>query len=369
MSRQAHLVVSGTYRSGTTFVERLVDNLSDGFCAPQPFPFLYLNVKREFLARTGRAVPRYPIGPGFHDPSHHPAGLTSFLRSEVLDRATIAQAFNEMRGYSGAQTPELAEVVHRLPEGTFATVVRAMHSLLAESRTSQATVLASKEILVEEFVPSFVEAAIATLLVVRDPRAVAASCFGPASPTWTGRPRPLLYTVRMWRKSVAYALTPTPMLAFARLEDFITDPAATLVSCLHALGIVTEGRLGEPWLDERGNRWERNSSFPGGTTRESFGLSERQLAYVEALTRPEMVRLGYPPLTDRDADDALGSFRGDDDPGRFHPAFERDLSVNPAELALERERLRLLRSSDPVPDEADWFVRTGVRARLACRPT
>ena len=102
MVRRAHLLVTGTYRSGTTFAERLLDNLNDGFCAPQPFPYLYLSAKRRYLAEAGLVGNRYPIGTGFHDPRHQPNELAAFLGSEVFDRRAIDEAFQSMHGYSGA---------------------------------------------------------------------------------------------------------------------------------------------------------------------------------------------------------------------------------------------------------------------------
>ncbi len=89
------------------------------------------------------------------------------------------------------------------------------------------------------------------------------------------------------------------------------------------------------------------------------------MAYVEALTRPEMRLLGYAPVTDTSLEHALGAFRPEDDPGRRHPAFEPDLSTDPRELTLERDRFAHLVSTDPVPDEASWFVLPNVREQLA----
>jgi hypothetical protein len=362
-------VVTGTYRSGTTFVERLVDNLSDGYCASQPFPYLYLAVKREFLEATDRPVPEYPIGTGFHDASHQPDELAAFCRSHIVDRAAIDDAFTSMQGYSGAKTPELADVVHEIPAGTLAEVVCSMHARLAHARMSSATLLASKEALLEEFIPAFVEAGIRVLLVVRDPRAVVASTIGPASGAWTGRPRPLLHSIRLWRKSVAYALRYTESITFARLEDFASDPAATLVRSLHALGVDTEGHLQQPWLDAGGQAWHPNTSFPADTTTPpappTFHLSPRQIAYVEALARPEMLALGYEPVSESvSVDDALTGLQATDDPGRDHPAFAANLSVNSEELQLERQRLEYLVGPDRCSNEASWFVLPGVRDLL-----
>jgi len=367
--RSAHLVITGTYRSGTTLAERLVDNSSDAYCAPQPFPYLYLTAKRRFLQQTGRAVPQYPIGDGFHDPAHHPDELAAFLRSDVIDRDTIRSTFRAMQGYSGAQTPELADVVEQLPEGTLVEIVTAMHALLAHARRREATLLASKDILVEEFSPTFAAAGIKSLIVVRDPRRVVASTFGPAASAWTGRTRPLLYTVRLWRKSIAYALDSRHGVAVARLEDLVAAPADTLRTAMHELAIEWDGAPRNPLSDAQGAVWAPNTSFPEGGANATDMLSERQLAYVEALARPEMLALGYEPLTDAAAaDDALTAFRPDDDPGRDHPAFQPDLGTDPAQLALERRRLHYLRTGEPVPDETEWFVRPGVRSRLAAAP-
>jgi hypothetical protein len=292
------------------------------------------------------------------------------LRSEVLDRTAIEDAFQAMLGYSGAQTPALADVVAQIPEGTFGEVVRAMHELLARSRSSSTTVVGSKEILVEEFLPTLRDAQVTMLVVIRDPRSVAASTIGPNAAAWTGAPRPLLHTIRLWRKSVAYAVQAGAGagVTMARFEDFNADPVTTLRRALGELEIESEGHVREPWLDATGNKWKPNTSFPAsdGDIRPRFGLTDRQLAYVEALTRPEMLLLGYAPVGDTESlDDALARFRPEDDPGRAHDAFAADFSVDIDQLALERARLDHLHSNEDLEDELCWFVRPGLRDALA----
>ena len=368
MGRRVNLLVTGTYRSGTTFAERLLDNLTDAFCAPQPFPYLYLSAKRRYLAQIGVVGSRYPIGTGFHDPLHQPDELAAFLGSEVFSRRSIGETFESMRGYSGAQTPELADILARIPEGTLVEVVRGMHSLLAERLRRSATLLASKEFLLEEFIPTFIDAGIGVLMIVRDPRAVVASTLGPDAESWSGRPRPLLFTIRLWRKSVAYALRFTQSVAIARLEDLSADPVGALTRSLGSIGLEIAGRMQEPLRGARGQTWEPNTSFPGGagSAGPRYGLSDRQLAYVEVLTGPEMLAFGYAPSgAASSVDDALDGLRPEDDPGREHPVFEPDFSVAPAQLTLERQRLVLLRTRDAVADESSWFVLPEIRERLA----
>ena len=74
-----HLVVSGVYRSGTTFVERLLDNSSSCRMASQPVPLLYIEAKRRFLKSLGVEPGPYPIGSGFRDPAHRPVELADLI--------------------------------------------------------------------------------------------------------------------------------------------------------------------------------------------------------------------------------------------------------------------------------------------------
>ena len=64
------------------------------------------------------------------------------------------------------------------------------------------------------------------------------------------------------------------------------------------------------------------------------------------------------------AERAIEALRTEDDPGRRHPVFSPDFSVDPRQLALERERLARLRAGD-VDDGADWFVLPEVGRSLA----
>ena len=372
MVRPAHVLVTGTYRSGTTFAERLLDNLADGFCAPQPFPYLYLSAKRRFLVESGLDGGRYPIGTGFHDPLHQPDELAAYLGSTVFDRSFVEEALESMRGYSGAQTPDIADAMRDVPPGPFGSVVRAMHSALARRRCAGAKVLGSKEILLEEFVPTFGDAAINVLLVVRDPRALIASTLGPAADAWSGRARPMLYTIQLWRKSVAYALHYRERVSAIRLEDLVARPEATLRGGLESLGIRIDSNLPahvspDRLLGGNGEPWSANTSFPeGAAARPRFGLSERQLAYVETLAGPEMRALGYAATVERELPvQALAAFRSDDDPGRAHPDFDPGFSVDPERLDVECRRLQMIRDGGVSGDERCWFVLPGVGAQLA----
>jgi hypothetical protein len=90
---QVQLIVTGTSRSGTTFADRVLDNLPMASCASQPFPYLYLDVKRRFLEAQGLPVPAYPVGAGFHDPLHRPEPMREFLATHQIDSSRISGEF------------------------------------------------------------------------------------------------------------------------------------------------------------------------------------------------------------------------------------------------------------------------------------
>ena len=366
MDDQTHLLVTGLYRSGTTFTDRLLDNIPGVSCASQPFPYLYLDVKRRFLESRELPVPRYPIGSGFHDPLHLPDEFREYLATTQLTQSFVRGSFRSMDGYSGALTPALAEVVDDIPAGTLGQVVRSMHTLLARRRAPGAQVVGSKDILIEEFGPALNDAGINLIIVLRDPRAVLASTIGPSATDWSGSPRPLLYSVRLWRKSVAFALGAGADIRVLRYEQLKENPRQALERCLHAFGIDVDVDIPVTLQGADGATWEANTSFPSEKApRTSFGLTDRQLAFVEALAFPEMLALGYTPVTDiTAAERALDEFRREDDPGHAHPVFTPDFSTDPVQLALERERLARLRERDP-HDDCQWFVVSGVARLLA----
>ena len=72
-----------------------------------------------------------------------------------------------------------------------------------ELRLPGLAVIGSKEIAVEEYIPYFIEVGTKVVLVVRDPRAMIASLALGEGERYGGSPRPILFDVRNWRKSVA----------------------------------------------------------------------------------------------------------------------------------------------------------------------
>ena len=344
------LLVTGPARSGTTLLARLLDGHPGLPVASQPFPLLYVGAKADFLASCGHAGERFPLGDLFCEDRYRPEDLDRFLDRYHPGERRLDEIWSSMEGYSGRQT----EVP--LPEGaagarSFADLLERLHDALARS---EAEVAGSKEVLAEEYLPYLVVRGFAGVLCVRDPRDVVASSVSSGGATWVGRPRPLLFLLRNWRRAatVAAALDGAPGFAVVRFEDLVSDTGSTLERLAGFLGAAPF----EAGASERAVAgWRGNSSFGelSGVSDAAVGrhrsvLDEATIEYIETVCGPEMDWLGYGRGTGGD----VGALAGYAEPWPVRTDVDADLSSDPAQLALEAERLRLL-ASTVEPDEAE----------------
>ena len=358
-SRPEHLLITGAWRSGTTLVEKLLHAHPEASVASQPFPFIYVEAKRRFDAARG-IEGRYSLGHLFGETRYRPSDLIGFLDELRFTEAEVALLLEGMRDYSGWWTPEVAEVA--LGGGSLLDIRRRMHLALAERfGWLDASAVGSKEILVEEFVPWLLANGERALLVLRDPRAVAASAAGGSGQRYAGRTRPLLFQLRVWRKSVAYALAyrDDPGLLTVRYEDVVASPEEVVARAAEWLGLAAppEGLLADGLVDQRGEPWMGNSSFGAragvsgaSASRYLDELSGETIRFIETCCWPEILALGYPlhEIVEPDPDEIA---RFSEPAPVDHPAFAGDDSESPAHAAsAERARLEALHRDDIAVD-------------------
>lgn len=366
----AHVLVTGAYRSGTTVVEKILHAQRRVSIASQPLPYLYVHAKRAFLRECGYED-RYPLGHLFREDRYTRRDLLDFLEGYTMDRRTVHELVRSMRGYSGFWSRELLEHVQDLHGGTVLQVQQRTHLLLADAYGEPDPVLAgSKEILNEEFVPYLLTSGESVVLVVRDIRNVVKSLLFGRARKYVGAPRPTLFHIRNWRKSVAVALSyeDHPRCAVLRFEDVISDPTASRERAMSDLGYTGSG--GSVDLDnledQHGEEWSGNSSFPDSTSleRPDFDLPTR--AYIDTLAGPELRALGYraPAAVVPDMKILTGFVEPVPIEREDIPA---DYSSDPDRLQDEITRLTML-AEDPdlsPEEEAEWFLFPGVMTRLA----
>ncbi|HEX2122399.1 MAG TPA: sulfotransferase, partial [Thermoanaerobaculia bacterium] len=228
------LFVTGTQRSGTTLLEKLLAAQPAVALLSQPFPLLFVEAKRAFLRSLGAGDERYPLGHLFRESRYEAEDFCSFLARWRVSRSELTAVFERMHDYSGQYTKftreQLDEAFSRISdEDDFADVVARLVRSLAP-RAPETRWFGSKETICEEFVPYLLGRGFRCAIIIRDPRDVVASLNHGRGQAFGGAIKPLWFNVRNWRKSVALALSLEghPQFHWCRYEDLVHDPAGTL---------------------------------------------------------------------------------------------------------------------------------------------
>lgn len=367
------LFITGAQRSGTTLLEKLLGSQEGISILSQPFPLLFVEAKRAFLRSCGLADP-YPMGHLFLEQRYSSTAFQSHLGGWRATHIELEALFMQMGDYSGQYTrftgKQLATAFATItPEDDFASVVAKLDHLLAPS--SDARWYGSKETICEEYIPTLLDRDFRCVIILRDPRDVAASLNHGRGQEFGGAIKPTLFNVRSWRKSVAFALAMEghPRFHWCRYEDLVADPLAELDRLVDAIALddVHRLRIANEILGEDGAMWRGNSSF-----REHTGVSASSVAayrdvlprsearMIEATCLPELRLLGYETtIAEDEAVRIIDSFR---EPYAItRPGMESDMAT-PENCALEVRRLREL--TQPGVDSVPWFLFDRVATRL-----
>jgi hypothetical protein len=361
------LFVTGAQRSGTTLLAKLLGAQSKVSMLSQPFPLLFTEVKREFLGVRDR----YPLGHLFLESRYEHGDFARFLREWRTTPESLESLFHRMDDYSGQYTRFTARERRRVfsmlsPTDDFAAVVSHLDIAFA---TKDAAWVGSKETSCEEYVPPLLARGFRCAIILRDPRDVVASLNHGRGREFGGDPKPTLFNVRSWRKSVALALAAESQPGFARCryEDLVADPARELGRLAESLGLGASD-VPQEIRDENGDLWRGNSSHieHEGISTASVGMYRRLMApavaeFVEAACLPEMHFLGYETsLTREAAARVLERFVEPESTPR--PGMERD-AITRANKRLEAQRLERV-TAPPDDDSRQWFLFAEAHAKL-----
>jgi len=371
----AELLVTGCYRSGTTLLEKLVHAHPEACVASQPFPVLYAYVKALFDENRG-LLRRYPLSHRFLEGGYSDTDFATFLDRRQLTDADLDAVFEQLaRHTEGHWTPEILGARATIRPGVFLDVYRQlMQAVLSLFPKAGIRVIGSKEILVEEYVPYLLGKGFHVAIIVRDPRDMIASLNFRERDNATGGDRPVLYSMRIWRKSVATAIAfeGHPRFCWLRYENLVAHPQSMMaeLGSFLQLPAFPEDVLTRPLRDQRGRDWEGNSSFrdQAGVSRESAGrfrdiLPQAVQSMIETVAAPEMQLLGYAAAS-QPVTTALTHYR---DPfARIHARFPADYSADAGRVRDELERLERLTSQSILSDDEArrWFVYPEAYRRL-----
>ena len=372
-----HLLVTGMPRTGTTLVDKLLSLHPRAQVLSQPLPLLYVHVKRTFL--ESRAAPgardplalRYPLNDLLGPRHYPPAEFTEFLETLRLSRELCREALEEMVPFDGQYTkprhPFRVLDGYR-PASLHDFVHRYLRGLVSAGGLR---VVGSKETSCEEFIPYLLRRGARVIAVLRDPRDVLTSLNHGRGRRFGGRRKPLLFNLRQWRKSVAFALAmaPAPGFLSLRYEDLVRDPSTVAARVTDFLGLDRfEPRVFDSDLrTQSGEIWHSNSSHRPATRiqADSVGRYRRHLSpdtdrVVQALCFAEMRALGYP--LDVDADEVAPILDGYRDDQPLERPTLAPYVWSEQRRREETSRWRKLRDGELEPA---WFLFEAAFSRLA----
>lgn len=381
MTSRGSLFITGCYRSGTTLLEKLIHAHPQISIASQPFPLLYANFKEAFHRERGLSR-RYPLGHLFLEGDYTREDFHDFLDSHIMSEADLDRMFADMGQYvSQDWTPQLLAMRAAFHAGTFFDMYCHLDECIGRifPKTHLAYV-GSKEILCEEYVPYLLAHGIRIVMIIRDPRDMIASANFRQRDSFVGADRPVLYSLRVWRKSVAFAMAYErhPNLRWLRYEDLVAKPVQNLNAIASWLGTpeFREDAFNKGIFDQRGQQWRGNSSFdsqqrisPSSISHFDQRLPRAVIDFIEACCLPEMLCAGYVPINGGRFDaNAITNYR---DPfPDIHEMFPGDYSCSDDHRAEELARYENLLSDSPMLREdaaRRWFIheRTYLRLRQA----
>lgn len=297
------LFISGTPRSGTTLLDKLLSSPETSRIHSQPLPLLFAAIKQRFLQHTGQARD-FPLNDMFLDNHYEQAPWQEFLAQHLISAAEFTSIHASMQAFSGQYTrkDDVSDFLDNHPPLPLASFIAAYIAWLEPGNWN---LIGLKETWCEEYVPFLANNGFKCLLIVRDPRDVVTSLNHGEGRTFGGRPKPLLYNIRAWRKSVAVCLhmSDHPNFLSIRYEDLVTQPEETLrrISAFVPLGDTIQAAATGGVTDQRGRPWQSNSSHASSAAISSASigkyrehLPDSATTLIEALCQPELQVLDYP---------------------------------------------------------------------------
>ncbi len=296
------IFVTGMGRSGTTLLEKMLCNHNKVSMLSQPFPFLFIELKKEFLNTIGLKE-YYVLNNSYLDSTYDPDDFLSFIDNYEITGPFVSKIFEKMQGYSG-QLTKTTNIDNEISK-VCGSVVSVYNTLVQLFRhRDSACLTGSKEILCEEYLPYFIKHGVKCIVIIRDPRDVLASANYSKKECYFGGKKPTLFILRAWRKSYDYInlLKGDRNFFFMKYEDLVTDVDTVLDKLTTFLDIepFQSNSFKDGIKDQKGEVWSSNSSFVKSQeiTRTSIAsykniLSKKEIQYTECICSSEMDCMGY----------------------------------------------------------------------------
>jgi len=314
-----HFLITGTPRSGTTLIEKLVHSHPMLEVFSQPFPLLYIEGKKRFYTKIGHKENFCYLNHMFKEELYSIEQFKQFLAQDKLSKSDVLEVLLSMKDNTMQSTkisdPEL--LCNQIKLGSIDSILNQLFNKLSSDKSS---FIGSKEILNEEYIPFLIESGYKVILIIRDPRDVLSSMNKGRGELYYGDIRPTLFNIRNWRKSVAYAVEfeDNENFLFVQYENLVENPIDELNRVFNFLNVskISSDYFSEAIKSQDGNEWKSNSSFvsTNNISKASIGtykkeLDEITIKYIETIAGPEMIYLGYLNSIPKNYEDRINSFK------------------------------------------------------------
>lgn len=316
MHEPAPLLVSGIIRSGTTLLSRILNAHPRMSVFSDPYSGFFIELRNE-VARVmfGETFdPQKPLSHGFFESD---TSLKTHLRECSLNipipPSRLPEVLERVRSFAVENVPSLEKDLVSLNADNFHQLFKQLLAALqrvTQNQNGNLEYIGFKQAWAEELLSPVLRSCpdLKVVHIIRDPRAVIAS--RKKGSQFLSHRYPLLFILRHWRKSFAYALYlqdkfPS-QFRWITYEDLVSAPEKSAKSLCEFLNLSFAESMLDVSSFENNNKqpWTDNSAYGGFRSISSDSmerwkeqLSEEELQYIEDFTHLELELLQRPRLT------------------------------------------------------------------------
>jgi LPS sulfotransferase NodH len=316
----APLLVTGTVRSGTTLLARMLSAHADIMAASDPYLPLFRALRNAIVRESGsaRLLEAFPPGVALQD-GYYLSERLELL--EAIDAATLDMELDSAerqalvdacRSRAAHEAADLMPHMDSLAGDTYRELFASAFDLIGRARGAEGRRwVGVKEVWVLDFFPALLRAfpQARCIVVTRDPRAVLASVVRLAAKRPAERAHPVS-VLRHWRKyqALLQRFRKDPLIGSQiheiRYEDLVQRPTQVLAELCRFLDVDYDDQMVSAsnyanYTD--GSTWKGNSSYEGATVGISTEYTDKWMAmldrarvdHVDVVCGPEALVAGY----------------------------------------------------------------------------
>ena len=317
------IFVTGVFRSGTTLIGKALDAHPNIAIASDPYFQFFKAFRNEIFHNYENFEDSSPVDDNFFSNKikANRKIKESDLNLEIKyqDLETIKSNIKLYCEYNSPKIlPFLKEIEGTTYKELFDNLLKIAEKTYGKDNTEYFGI---KNVFAEQFISPIINTYkdCKVIHIIRDPRAIIASQNIDVEPHYpkideeNGQRYPLLFLIRQWRKSVAYALENKDKkenFLIIKYEDFINNPKKEMKKMSSFLNIkFNEDTINlEKFRGRKGEKWQTNSAYKELYEKEKIIskkplerwkkiLKEKEIQFIEDLCHIELKKFKYKRIT------------------------------------------------------------------------